>query len=206
MEKIKEQIKTLKEKNKFLNFILNGKNSTIILLSFLLFVTIATYPNSSKSSDLSAQIQNLNQQIEEKNKIIENNPELQKLQEQVSNLQNDNQTLLDKNKKLEEEKKTLESEKNTLENNNKELNQKLEEAQKISTNTSSSNSSTTQKSPNNTSVPAVNSNSQGTTVYITKTGNKYHRSSCSYLKNSKISININDAKSEGYTACSRCNP
>ena len=32
------------------------------------------------------------------------------------------------------------------------------------------------------------------------------RSSCSYLRNSKISINISDAKAKGYTACSRCNP
>lgn len=44
------------------------------------------------------------------------------------------------------------------------------------------------------------------TVYITKTGNKYHKSGCSYLKNSKIAISLNSAKENGYTACSRCNP
>lgn len=71
---------------------------------------------------------------------------------------------------------------------------------------SNNSSNTTQKSLNNTSTPAVTSDSQGTTVYITKTGSKFHGSSCSYLKNSKISININTAKAKGYTACSRCNP
>ena len=43
------------------------------------------------------------------------------------------------------------------------------------------------------------------TVYITSTGTKYHRSSCSYLK-SKISITKNNAIKQGYTPCSRCNP
>lgn len=42
------------------------------------------------------------------------------------------------------------------------------------------------------------------TVYITKTGSKYHRSGCQYLKKSKISISLSDAKAKGYTACSKC--
>ena len=68
MENLKEQIKTLKTKNKFLNFILNGKNSAIIILSFLLFMTIITYPTDSTTqiSNLNSQVQSLNQQIEEK--------------------------------------------------------------------------------------------------------------------------------------------
>lgn len=44
------------------------------------------------------------------------------------------------------------------------------------------------------------------TVYITKTGKKYHRGSCSYLRRSKISISLKDACDRGYTPCSRCNP
>ena len=44
------------------------------------------------------------------------------------------------------------------------------------------------------------------TVYITKTGTKYHTSTCSYLKNSKISISKDSAIAQGYTACSRCKP
>jgi len=43
-------------------------------------------------------------------------------------------------------------------------------------------------------------------VYITKTGKKFHTSDCSYLKSSKIEISLNDAIGRGYSPCSRCNP
>ena len=43
------------------------------------------------------------------------------------------------------------------------------------------------------------------TVYITSTGECYHRSGCSYLK-SKIEVTLSYAVSNGYRACSRCNP
>lgn len=41
-------------------------------------------------------------------------------------------------------------------------------------------------------------------VYVTKTGEKYHRDGCTYLK-SKIPISLEKA-SKGYGRCSRCNP
>lgn len=44
------------------------------------------------------------------------------------------------------------------------------------------------------------------TVYITKTGKKYHIESCRYLSKSSYSINLSDAIARGYTACSICNP
>lgn len=44
------------------------------------------------------------------------------------------------------------------------------------------------------------------TVYITRTGDKYHRGSCSYLKRSKISVSKREAIESGYTACSVCRP
>ena len=43
-------------------------------------------------------------------------------------------------------------------------------------------------------------------VYITKTGEKYHRGTCRYLSQSKISINLKDAIRRGYTPCSVCKP
>lgn len=43
-------------------------------------------------------------------------------------------------------------------------------------------------------------------VYITNTGKKYHRSSCSYLRKSKIKISLSKARARRYTACSRCKP
>lgn len=42
------------------------------------------------------------------------------------------------------------------------------------------------------------------TVYITKTGKKYHREYCKSLKKSKIPIELNQAKQKGYTACKLC--
>ena len=44
------------------------------------------------------------------------------------------------------------------------------------------------------------------TVYITKTGEKYHRDGCRHLKKSKIAIDYNDARARGYDPCSVCNP
>jgi micrococcal nuclease len=46
---------------------------------------------------------------------------------------------------------------------------------------------------------------QSVTVYVTRTGAKYHRGSCSYLRQSKIAISLDDAKRR-YGACSRCSP
>ena len=43
------------------------------------------------------------------------------------------------------------------------------------------------------------------TVYITRTGSKYHRSNCRYLKHSKIPISLEKAK-QSYGPCSVCRP
>ena len=43
-------------------------------------------------------------------------------------------------------------------------------------------------------------------VYITKTGQKYHKDGCSYLSKSKIPISLSEAIAEGKTPCSRCRP
>jgi uncharacterized membrane protein len=48
--------------------------------------------------------------------------------------------------------------------------------------------------------------SADTVVYITRTGAKYHRGSCSYLRQSKIETTLGSAVSRGYGYCSRCNP
>lgn len=46
--------------------------------------------------------------------------------------------------------------------------------------------------------------SKGETVYITESGEKYHRAGCQYLSHSQFSISLSEAKAQGYTACSRC--
>lgn len=53
---------------------------------------------------------------------------------------------------------------------------------------------------------AVTASADDPTVYITKTGAKYHRTGCSSLSKSKIPIALSDAVAAGYTACARCNP
>lgn len=42
------------------------------------------------------------------------------------------------------------------------------------------------------------------TVYITETGERYHKDGCQYLSESQIPIDIKDASYYGYTPCSRC--
>lgn len=42
------------------------------------------------------------------------------------------------------------------------------------------------------------------TVYVTKTGKKYHNENCSYLKSSSIPMDLSSATAKGYTACSKC--
>jgi len=47
---------------------------------------------------------------------------------------------------------------------------------------------------------------QTQTVYVTRTGKKYHRDGCRYLASSKIPINFKEAKAKGYTVCEVCHP
>ena len=78
----------------------------------------------------------------------------------------------------------------------------------VEENQESQNSSSAQAS---TSVepqlsPPQSQTTNSYTVYITRTGDKYHRGTCSYLRQSKIEIDKDDAIAKGYTPCSRCNP
>jgi len=71
----------------------------------------------------------------------------------------------------------------------------------------------TAKSKTNSTVDTTASETQrttatdtkGLTVYVTRTGEKYHRAGCRYLSRSQIPISLSDAKA-GYDACSVCNP
>lgn len=53
-------------------------------------------------------------------------------------------------------------------------------------------------------VTTINVTAQ--TVYITKTGTKYHNDGCRYLSKSKISIDLASAIEKGYGPCSVCKP
>lgn len=44
------------------------------------------------------------------------------------------------------------------------------------------------------------------TVFVTKSGSKYHNEGCRYLSASSIPVKLSDALKQGYTACSVCKP
>ena len=44
------------------------------------------------------------------------------------------------------------------------------------------------------------------TVYKTPSGNKYHTSTCRFVKNVSHALDIAEARSKGLTACSVCRP
>jgi len=46
----------------------------------------------------------------------------------------------------------------------------------------------------------------GQNVYTTKSGEKYHKEACHYLKNSKMEMDLSKAIEKGYTACKVCKP
>ncbi len=48
--------------------------------------------------------------------------------------------------------------------------------------------------------------SGGTTVYVTDTGECYHRKGCRYLSSSRIAMKLSHAKADGYRPCSVCDP
>lgn len=53
---------------------------------------------------------------------------------------------------------------------------------------------------------ACSTNVISQTVFTTKTGEKFHKSSCRYLKYSKREIKLERALELGYTACKVCKP
>lgn len=50
------------------------------------------------------------------------------------------------------------------------------------------------------------SQTKETVVYITKTGEKYHKDGCRYLRQSKIKTTKKEAIKNGYGACKVCKP
>lgn len=53
---------------------------------------------------------------------------------------------------------------------------------------------------------AAQTQRQEVTVYVTDTGERYHVSSCRYLRYSNHPISLREAKRRGYTPCKVCQP
>ncbi|MDR2418150.1 MAG: thermonuclease family protein [Treponema sp.] len=47
---------------------------------------------------------------------------------------------------------------------------------------------------------------EDTKVYVTNSGTKYHRETCSFLSRSKIAVSLNDVLISGYEPCGVCKP
>lgn len=52
----------------------------------------------------------------------------------------------------------------------------------------------------------VHKDTIGVLVYVTQTGNKYHKSECRYLSRSCAPISLEEAALQGYEPCSECSP
>jgi competence protein ComEC len=55
-------------------------------------------------------------------------------------------------------------------------------------------------------APQQQAQTKEQTVYVTRTGKRYHRDGCRYLSQSRIPVSLKDAKAKGYTACMVCRP
>ena len=219
------------EKTKKKSFLKDKKNWLIIFLIFMVFAcagssdtenvsanAVSTNTISGVSGDELNQLKNelntANSKLEDAENTIkylsgelENTSTSKKEYEnRIQNLSASNEELLEKIENLTIIQSNLQKEIDTLNNEKTDLEEKNEELEaengklKTSVNKSSSTKTT---STTKAATPTQSSNSY--TVYITKTGSKYHRDGCSYLK-SKIAIDKNSAISSGYSACSKCNP
>ncbi|MCD7840038.1 MAG: Ig-like domain-containing protein [Erysipelotrichaceae bacterium] len=77
---------------------------------------------------------------------------------------------------------------------------------KVTVKAKATSSSSSKSSSNSNSTKSSSSSSSSYTVYITKTGECYHRGTCSSLRKSKIAISKSDAIARGYRACKNCKP
>ena len=111
-----------------------------------------------------------------------------------------------------EEYKTTTTEKETMTFRNKETTAESATTTEIAVteavSTTEKKTEAPETTPTETEAPTTVSESTQKTssdiCYVTSSGTKYHRAGCSYLKKSKTQMTISEAKSCGYSPCSRC--
>ncbi|MFV3012729.1 cell envelope integrity protein TolA [Clostridium botulinum] len=194
--KNKKYLKVLTRKKK--SFIFTG----IIILAIIGSLNIAV-GNNIQNEKLMAEKAKQEQEIkqEEQKKIEE-----KKLAEEQKRIQEE-----EAKKKAEEEKRKQEEEakKKALEEQKKqeELKRKQEEENKIKAENEQAQAAFAQSTGKDNSNESENvDNNQNYTVYKTRTGSKYHSSGCRYLKKSCYETTVSQARNEGLTPCSVCNP
>lgn len=127
--------------------------------------------------------------------------ELNAKTEEFNKYKNDCSSLQQKNAELEKNYNSLKSNYDKVVSENTSLKNKVSTMSSSSSSSYSSSSTASSYSSNSSS-----DDNQSYTVYVTKTGAKYHSGGCRYLRKSKIAISKSSAVSQGYDACSVCNP
>ncbi|ACQ52674.1 transpeptidase-transglycosylase [Clostridium botulinum] len=198
--KNKKDLKELTRKKK--NFIFTG----IIILAIIGSLNVAV-GNNIQNEKLMGEKAKQEQEIkqEEQKKIEE-----KKLAEEQKRIQEE-----EAKKKAAEEKRKQEEEakKKAAEEQKKqeELKRKQEEENKIKVENEQAQAAFAQSTGKGNSNDQSNEsenvdNNQNYTVYKTRTGSKYHSSGCRYLKKSCYETTVSQARNEGLSPCSVCNP
>ncbi|NFD76166.1 transpeptidase-transglycosylase [Clostridium botulinum] len=198
--KNKKDLKELTRKKK--NFIFTG----IIILAIIGSLNVAV-GNNIQNEKLMVEKAKQEQEIkqEDQKKIEE-----KKLAEEQKRIQEE-----EAKKKAAEEKRKQEDEakKKAAEEQKKqeELKRKQEEENKIKAENEQAQAAFAQSTDKGNSNDQSNEsenvdNNQNYTVYKTRTGSKYHSSGCRYLRKSCYETTVSQARNEGLTPCSVCNP
>ncbi|EJP6472472.1 transpeptidase-transglycosylase [Clostridium botulinum] len=201
--KNKKDLKESTRKKK--NFIFTG----IIILAIIGSLNVAV-GNNIQNEKLVAEKTKQEQQIkkeQEEKKLVEEQKKIQqeeakkKAQEEKRKQEEEAKKKAEaeaKKKALEEQKKQEELKRKQEENKIKAENEQAQAAFAQSTGKGNSNAQSN-KSQNA-------DDNQNYTVYKTRTGSKYHSSGCRYLKKSCYETTVSQARNEGLTPCSVCNP
>ncbi|MBD5640412.1 transpeptidase-transglycosylase [Clostridium botulinum] len=198
--KNKKDLKELTRKNK--NFIFAG----IIILAIIGSLNVAVgnnIQNEKLMADKAKQEQEIKQ--EEQKKVEEK--KLAEEQKRVQEEEAKKKAAEEKRKQEEEAKKKAAEEQKKQE----ELKRKQEEENKIKAENEQAQAAFAQSTGKGNSNDQSNEsenvdNNENYTVYKTRTGSKYHSSGCRYLKKSCYETTVSQARNEGLTPCSVCNP
>lgn len=200
----KEQSKLL---IKFKNFI-HTKAFMVqsILLVVIVVMSIVFIGTNDEKATIEKQYNELQAKLEDTSKTLQG--QIKEKDNKIIELQQEEKKneINESIKTLESEKQNLEKDKKTLEQEKQTLSTQIEELKKTSSTTTQNKTASTISPTSNTTTTSTTTvkNTNSAIVYVTKTGNKYHKSNCSYLKKSKIQTTLSEAQSQGYTPCSKC--
>lgn len=155
----------------------------LTLITFILCTALCL----SACTDYKSQVEELETTISEKDEKIE------ELESEITDCED----------RIADYKNQLKEANATIAKQEAEINKLNEQSSAAKSNYDLTESNTVESNTeeNNT----VESNTEKSeTVYVTKTGKKYHSANCSYLKSSSLSMTLDDAIDAGYTPCSRC--